>query len=108
MPPGEEDAADRFYAGVLGMTRVAKPSRLAGRGGCWFEIPGAQVHLGVEEHFSPARKAHPAFVVESLESLAERLIAHGHEVIRDTQLKDHRRFYSTDPFGNRLEFLERR
>lgn len=107
MPAGGEDEAERFYVGVLGLRPVPKPEHLAGRGGRWFEMPGAQVHLGVEEGFVPARKAHPAFLVDGLDALERRLQAAGCEVEVDTQLEGHRRFYTFDPFGNRLELIER-
>jgi catechol 2,3-dioxygenase-like lactoylglutathione lyase family enzyme len=107
MPAGEEDAADRFYTGVLGMERVPKPEHLATRGGCWFRSGGVELHLGVEGDFRPARKAHPAFLVEDLAEVRSRLEESGAEVQDDTQLKGHDRFYAFDPFGNRLEFIER-
>jgi catechol 2,3-dioxygenase-like lactoylglutathione lyase family enzyme len=108
MPPGAEEEAERFYAGVLGIPRVAKPEALAGRGGCWFAGGGVEVHLGVEEGFRPARKAHPAFVVDDLVELRERLVAAGADVRDDVPLEGRRRFHSADPFGNRLEFVEGR
>jgi catechol 2,3-dioxygenase-like lactoylglutathione lyase family enzyme len=107
MPAGREDEADRFYRDVLGLRAVQKPEQLAGRGGRWFEMPGAQVHLGVEEGFAPARKAHPAFLVDGLDALERRLRSAGCEVVLDVQLEGHRRFYTFDPFGNRLELIER-
>ena len=108
MPIGQERAATDFYAGILGMTRLEKPEQLADRGGCWFAFPGGEFHLGVEDPFSPAKKAHPAFVVSGLEALMERLRAHGYRIVHDTELEAHDRFYTHDPFGNRLEFLEPR
>ncbi|MGH2529432.1 MAG: VOC family protein [Actinomycetota bacterium] len=107
MPAGQEDAADAFYAEILGMKRIPKPEHLAGRGGCWFGIPDGQFHLGVEDPFSPARKAHPAFLVTGLNELRDRLETEGYEIVYDTQLEGHQRFYTQDPFGNRLELLER-
>ena len=106
-PPGGEDEARRFYGELLGLTEIEKPPALAARGGVWFECGASQqLHLGVEQGFSPARKAHPALLVAdvaSLEALAERLPA----VTWDEELPGHRRFYSEDPFGNRLELLTR-
>jgi catechol 2,3-dioxygenase-like lactoylglutathione lyase family enzyme len=106
MPPGEEDAARAFYAGVLGMTEVPKPPVLARRGGVWFRTDGVELHLGVEPGFRPARKAHPGFVVVGLDHLAARLSAHGTPPRWDDDFPGHRRCYADDPFGNRLEFLE--
>jgi hypothetical protein len=79
---------------------------LAARGGCWFRGGGLEVHLGVEQEFSPARKAHPGILVEDLPALAAALEAAGVGVSWDGEFPGHRRFYASDPFGNRLEFLE--
>ncbi|MEW2247108.1 VOC family protein [Streptomyces sp. NPDC006975] len=105
-PPGSEDALRAFYTGVLGMTEVPKPPALAARGGCWFQAGGVQLHLGVEEDFRPARKAHPGLRVTGIEAYAAQLTAGGAEVVWDDNLPGHRRFYAEDPVGNRLEFLE--
>jgi catechol 2,3-dioxygenase-like lactoylglutathione lyase family enzyme len=96
-PPGCEDEARAFYCGVLGMREVEKPASLAARGGVWFE----QLHVGVEDDFRPARKAHPAFVVDDLDALAARI----GDVQWDDAVPGVRRFYANDPWGNRLEFL---
>lgn len=101
MPAGEEDAAERFYGGLLGIPRVPKPPHLAARGGCWFEKPGIRVHLGVEDGFRPARKAHPALLVAGLDPLVQRLAEAGHEV-READGQH----YVDDPFGNRIELIE--
>jgi catechol 2,3-dioxygenase-like lactoylglutathione lyase family enzyme len=106
MPAGEEPRAEAFYAGLLGLERVDKPAELAARGGCWFRGDGIELHLGVEKDFRPARKAHPALVVEGLDELERRLVTHGVEIVRDVELDGHRRFYVNDPFGNRLELIE--
>lgn len=97
-----------FYDGLLGIPQVEKPERLRSRGGCWFESDVVRVHLGVEQPFVPARKAHPAFVVEDLVSLRERLATAGVPVVDDLPLPGFDRFYTEDPFGNRLEFLQPR
>ena len=106
MPKGGEDHARRFYAGLLDIPEVPKPHSLAERGGCWFERDGLRVHLGVEEYFRAARKAHPAFVVDGLEELAEELRRNGFPVVEDEQLEGFRRVYADDPFGNRIELME--
>lgn len=103
--PEAEAAAEAYYAGLLGLTRVPKPPALAVRGGCWFAAGDVQVHLGVEEPFAPARKAHPAFVVDDLDALAADLAAAGHDVRWSDELPDTRRFHTDDPFGNRLELI---
>jgi catechol 2,3-dioxygenase-like lactoylglutathione lyase family enzyme len=108
MPPGEEDAADRFYAGLLGMDPEPKPERLAARGGRWFRGDGLELHLGVEEGFHASAKAHPALRVEGLTALRAALQEAGADVTEDTQLQGHERCYVRDPFGNRLELIEER
>jgi catechol 2,3-dioxygenase-like lactoylglutathione lyase family enzyme len=105
-PPGTEDALRGYYVDVLGMTEVRKPPVLAARGGCWFASGAAQIHLGVEEDFRPARKAHPGIRVTGIYGYAKRLTEHGAKVVWDYELPAHHRFYSEDPVGNRLEFLE--
>jgi catechol 2,3-dioxygenase-like lactoylglutathione lyase family enzyme len=106
MPAGAEDQAEGFYSGLLGLERVSKPEALAGRAGAWFRGDGVEVHLGVEEDFRPARKAHPAFLVAGLDELRTRLRGAGVDVQEQPQLEGFRRFHAFDPFGNRLEFLE--
>ncbi len=106
MPPGEEDRARAFYAGLLGMTEVPKPPHLAARGGCWFEGPGVTVHLGVEQDFRPARKAHVAFRVDAVRALADAARGAGYEVVDDEPLEGFDRIYIYDGFGNRLEMME--
>jgi catechol 2,3-dioxygenase-like lactoylglutathione lyase family enzyme len=103
-PPGCEEAARAFYGGLLGLDELQKPEPLAACGGVWFACGAQQLHIGVEEPFVPARKAHPALAVGSdaeLDALAERL----GEVEWDDSLPGVRRFYVPDPWGNRLELL---
>ena len=107
IPAGGEDGARAYYGDVLGMTEVPKPPALAQRGGCWFTSGGAVLHLGVDEPFVPAKKAHPAFLVTDLDALAAALAARGGSVTRsDGELPGIRRFHTFDPFGNRLEFQQ--
>jgi catechol 2,3-dioxygenase-like lactoylglutathione lyase family enzyme len=106
IPSGGEDRCREFWGGVLGLAELEKPPVLAARGGCWFRGGALEVHLGVEDPFVPARKAHPGLLVEGLRALADRLTAAGAPVTWDGEFPGHARFYSTDPFGNRLEFLE--
>ena len=113
-PPGGEDAARRFYRDGLGMTEVAKPADLAARGGCWFRayddsgVVAAELHVGVEEPFAPARKAHPAFVVDDLDEVARRLRALGFDVDESQRgsLAGHVRLHTRDGHGNRVEVLQ--
>ena len=110
-PPGGEDVARRFYADGLGLSEVPKPVALAGRGGAWFRSPdGAEIHVGVEDPFVPARKAHPALLLDevaALEGAAARLADLGFEV--DWSQRDsfpgHVRCHTFDGHGNRVELL---
>jgi catechol 2,3-dioxygenase-like lactoylglutathione lyase family enzyme len=106
MPPGREAQARAFYEGVLEIPEVAKPPHLALRGGCWFEKGTLKVHLGVEADFRPARKAHPAFIVEDLPGLCAALTRAGHPVRSEEPLDGYTRVYVDDPFGNRIELME--
>jgi catechol 2,3-dioxygenase-like lactoylglutathione lyase family enzyme len=107
MPPAEEEAGRVFYGDLLGLTEIPKPSELAPRGGLWFRGGALEVHLGVErEGFTPARKAHPAFLVKGLDELRDRLGDAGYRIDEDAQLVGFRRFHVRDPFGNRIELLE--
>lgn len=108
MPPGGEDRARAFYSGVLGLVEVPKPPNLAARGGAWFESGALKLHLGVEADFRPARKAHPALWVADLDELATRCKAAGHPAAAGEALEGYRRLYVDDPFGNRIELMERK
>jgi catechol 2,3-dioxygenase-like lactoylglutathione lyase family enzyme len=105
MPAGGEAAAERFYAELLGMTPLPKPPHLVARGGCWFACGDFQLHVGVEAPFAPARKAHPAVLVSDIASVRASIAARGHEIVEDTQLDGFERFYTSDPFGNRIEII---
>ena len=105
-PAGGEAEARAFYAGILGIREHPKPPHLARRGGCWFERGALKVHLGVEKEFVPARKAHPAFLVEDLPGLVAALKQAGHRVVDDEPLEGYERVYVYDPFGNRIELME--
>jgi catechol 2,3-dioxygenase-like lactoylglutathione lyase family enzyme len=106
MPRGEESAARGFFVGVLGMAEIDKPPVLAARGGAWFRAGGLELHLGVEDDFQPARKAHPGILVTDLDEVARRLRNADQDVTWDADFPGFRRIYAHDPFGNRLEFLE--
>ena len=110
-PTGCESEARRFFGGLLGLEELEKPEPLRARGGAWFALGGGgQLHVGVEEPFAPARKAHPAFRVAAgnLATVAAKLEAAGETVEWDDSLAGVRRFYTADPWGNRLELLETR
>ena len=105
MPAGRESDAIAFYEGILGIAHVPKPAHLAVRGGCWFECGPQQIHCGVEELVAPTRR-HPALLTDDLDALRATLEAAGTPIATDRDLPGYRRFYATDPFGNRIEFLE--
>ncbi|MCX5533061.1 glyoxalase [Streptomyces sp. NBC_00006] len=105
-PPGSEEVLRSFYVDDLGMTELPKPPVLAARGGCWFRSGSAELHLGIDRDFHPAKKAHPGLLVRDIESYARRLAGRGVAVEWDDLLPGWRRFYCSDPVGNRLEILE--
>lgn len=106
-PAGCEEAARRFFGDLLGLTEIEKPEPLRARGGAWFALGDHELHVGVEDDFRPARKAHVALRLEAaqLDELAARLTTVGAPVAWDATLPGERRFYSVDPWGNRIEFL---
>ena len=105
-PAGCEDAMREFYVGVLGMTEVDKPERLRARGGAWFRAGGAEIHVGIEDGFVPARKAHPGIAVADVEALAGKVGEAGAPVAWDDNIPGLKRFHTSDPVGNRLEFQQ--
>ena len=105
-PRGCEDQARAFYGGLLRLEELPKPEALRANGGCWFRAGSQELHVGVEEPFAPARKAHPGLVVADLAGLAERLAAAGIAVAWDESIAGTKRFHAADPFGNRLEFRQ--
>jgi len=108
MPAGEEDRARAFYVGVLGFTEIPKPAELAKRGGAWFQSQNVQIHLGVESDFRPARKGHPAFIVKDLDGLLARVQAAGYDTdMSQPPLDGYERAHVFDPFGNRIELMEK-
>ena len=106
MPAGREAEARAFYQDLLGIPEVEKPANLATRGGCWFVKGAIKIHLGVEKDFRPARKAHPAFLVEDVRATAARLTAAGCIITEDEPLAGYDRVYVYDPFGNRIELMQ--
>ncbi len=108
MPAGEEEKARAFFVHVLGFHEISKPAELAKRGGAWFESGQVQLHLGVEAEFHPARKAHPAFIVDDLDALIDHVQQAGYET--DTSqppLDGYKRAHVYDPFGNRIELMQK-
>jgi len=108
MPAGGEEEARAFYINLLGFTEIPKPPELAKRGGAWFESGSTQLHLGVESNFRPTRKAHPAFIVDHLDELLANIQAAGYEVdSSQPPLNGYKRAHVFDPFGNRIELMEK-
>ncbi len=106
MPAGREEEARAFYHGILGLNEQVKPPQLAARGGCWFENGDLEVHLGVEKNFNPARKAHPAFIVDDLAGIVAKAMQAGLRVTADEPIEGCDRRHVDDPFGNRIELIE--
>lgn len=105
-PPGCEPAARDFFGRVLGLEEIEKPEPLRARGGCWFRVGTRQLHIGVEENFRPAAKAHPAFAVDDIDAVFTALQKASVPCQWDEAIGNLRRFYARDPWGNRLEFTE--
>ncbi|MYL32427.1 glyoxalase [Pontibacillus yanchengensis] len=105
-PKGGEGEARAFFAETLGLNEVEKPEELKKNGGIWFTFGNNEIHIGIEEPFSPAKKAHPALEVENLEILKKHLTENNVEYIEDDRLPGANRIYVYDPFGNRIELLE--
>ncbi len=107
MPEGSECQARGFYCDVLGLSEVPKPAELAKRGGCWFVGGSAHIHLGIEADFSPARKAHPALLVDDLAGMVAHLAEAGSQFTPGKSLDGYERGDIADPFGNRIELMQR-
>lgn len=106
IPQGGEDVARHFWVGILGFVEAVKPPILAARGGCWFRAGRIEIHLGAEESFTPATRAHPGILVAGIKEFADHLQLHGISVTWDANFPGFERFYANDPFGNRIEFLQ--
>jgi catechol 2,3-dioxygenase-like lactoylglutathione lyase family enzyme len=108
MPIGEEARARAFYRNILGLMEISKPPELAKRGGAWFQVGSVTLHLGVEADFRPARKAHPALIVDNLGNFLQVCQANGIETdISQPPLEGYKRAHIFDPFGNRIELMEK-
>lgn len=105
IPAGGEVVARRFYADIVGLPEIPKPAGMAGRGGCWFAVGTLQLHLGVDADFRPAKKAHIALACTDLALLRSRVEQNGYPTRDDAPVNGRQRFFSEDPFGNRLEFI---
>jgi catechol 2,3-dioxygenase-like lactoylglutathione lyase family enzyme len=105
---GGEDAARRFYGEVLGLEEIQRPEGLQRSGGVWFQAGGQELHLGTDDAHLPPKRPHPGFRVGSsaeLDEVADRLTSNRYDVEWDERIEGRRRFYTRDPFGNRIELL---
>jgi catechol 2,3-dioxygenase-like lactoylglutathione lyase family enzyme len=107
IPVAGEDEARRYFGDLLGLTEITKPADMAKRGGCWFAVGALQLHIGVEAEFRAAKKAHVALRCDSLDTLRYRLENAGFPTHDDSVIDGRHRFFSFDPFGNRIEFMDR-
>jgi catechol 2,3-dioxygenase-like lactoylglutathione lyase family enzyme len=107
MPAGGEERARAFYGELLGLPETPKPAALAQRGGCWFESDRVKIHLGVDKSFHPATKAHPGLLVTDLRVIIARCREQGLDVVDDAPMAGYERIFLSDPFGNRLELMEK-
>lgn len=105
IPEGAEPGARAFWCDLIGLDEIPKPLALRERGGLWLQLGSQELHLGVQTPFAPATKAHPGLMTHDLDGLAKTLEAAGHPVTPDTEIANRKRFFTKDPFGNRLEFL---
>lgn len=108
MPADGETPARAFYVELLGLREVPKPPELSRRGGCWFVGDGVTIHLGAEEPFAAARKAHPALLVADMGRAIAALRTAGAVIVDDDSGLPVRRCYTADPFGNRIELIDER
>lgn len=106
IPKADEAQCRAFWGDLIGLREITKPAALQTRGGLWFALAGSELHLGVEDPFLPALKAHPGFRATDITALAARFETAGHDMVWDTAIEGRKRFFTTDPFGNRLEFLQ--
>ncbi len=107
IPIGGEEKARAFFGELLGLAEIAKPHDMAKRGGCWFKVADLQLHVGVEKEFRPARKAHVALRTDALDTMRDSMELAGYETFDDTKIDGRHRFFSHDPFGNRIEFMDK-
>jgi catechol 2,3-dioxygenase-like lactoylglutathione lyase family enzyme len=105
-PPGCEERARAYFGRLLGLQELSKPDELAARGGVWFACGSQEIHIGIDPDFKSARKAHPAFAVSDLAGLRQRLYDAGWMVQDGEEMFGMPRFYTHDPFGNRIEFVQ--
>lgn len=107
MPVGGEAEARAFFGGLLGLAELPKPADMAARGGCWFALGDRQLHMGAERDFRPAKRAHVALATDALDDLRAHLERAGFTTHDDSVIDGRHRFFTEDPFGNRIEFMDR-
>ena len=107
IPKGGETQGRAFFGGILYLIEIPKPLEMAARGGCWFAAGQHQIHLGIDDDFRAAKKAHLALITNELDELRARLVAAGYKTVNDSDVEGRMRFFTHDPFGNRIEFMDR-
>jgi catechol 2,3-dioxygenase-like lactoylglutathione lyase family enzyme len=105
--PDTEERARAFYGDVLGLREIEKPDALRPKGGVWFSLGTGELHVGIEVPFSLSRKAHPALLVSRLAELKRRILEMGYAISEAEEIPGVQRCYVYDPFGNRIELMER-
>jgi catechol 2,3-dioxygenase-like lactoylglutathione lyase family enzyme len=106
IPTGGETAARRYYGDLIGLSEIPKPAALARNGGCWFNLGAQQLHIGVDPDFRSATKAHIALSCTALDEMRQRIEKAGFAAHHAAPMAGRQRFFSVDPFGNRIEFIE--
>ncbi len=109
IPRGAEEQAREFYCGVLGLNEIEKPASLRARGGFWLQVGDREVHVGTEDGVDRHKtKAHLAYQVTDLAGWRKKLAEHGISVLESIPIPGYDRFEFRDPFGNRVEMIERK
>lgn len=106
IPAGKEDEARKFYTGIIGLNEIQKPYKLVSNGGLWYEIAGIQLHIGIEDGINKSKR-HPAFEIKNIDEVKKYLVGKGVTIKEEVQIPGQKRFSFYDPFGNRIELLEK-
>lgn len=106
IPKGKETEARQFYTGIIGLTEIPKPKELIPNGGLWYQIADTQFHIGTENENNKS-KQHPAFEITDIQKARTYLENHGIEIREEIQISGQIRFSFRDPFGNRIELLQK-
>lgn len=107
VPKGQEEKARNFYCGILGLVEIEKPASLVPNGGFWLQAGDVQIHIGTEPMGTEQSKRHPAFEVVNVGEARAHLLKHGVKLKEEIPFPGVERFSFFDPFGNRVELLEK-